>query len=155
MDDKYPRLESRRLANLRVVPDLAREASPGARHILGLQIAALDLIQVGIVFNVRTGNLVGGRLVVLALRDLGKDEAPVWCVDLTREQEEVASIALNSHAGEWQWEQLSKRLQAMGQQNVAVCGLPSHLTEPLKAADWTPSKELHIDGEHAAQGSLL
>ncbi|MHC5035376.1 MAG: hypothetical protein ACYTFZ_10105, partial [Planctomycetota bacterium] len=60
-----------------------------------------------LVWNRRTGNLVGGhqRLKVLQ-NDLGAEEADVSVVDLPPEREKALNVALNKIQGDWDKDKL-------------------------------------------------
>ncbi len=63
-----------------------------------------------IVWNQRTGNVVGGHQRITALEDLGYTEAPCFIVDLSLEQEKQANVRLNSIKGAWDYSKLSELL---------------------------------------------
>lgn len=54
-----------------------------------------------LVFNKRTGRLVGGHQRVKVLQDLGYTEADVSLVDLPAEKEQALNLALNKIEGRW------------------------------------------------------
>lgn len=54
-----------------------------------------------IVWNKRTGNVVGGHQTLKVLKDLGLTEADVSVVDLDESHEKALNIALNKITGEW------------------------------------------------------
>lgn len=64
-----------------------------------------------LVWNKRTGHLVGGhqRLTVLAAQ--GVEEIDVSVVDLSLEQEKVLNVALNKISGDWDDQKLAKLLE--------------------------------------------
>ena len=61
-----------------------------------------------LVWNKRTGNLVGGhqRLKVILAQEA--KEAQVSVVDLSLEKEKVLNVALNKISGDWDQEKLNK-----------------------------------------------
>jgi DNA modification methylase len=61
---------------------------------------------VPMVWNERTGNLVGGNQRFKILRDMGKKEVEVSVVNLTPEKEKQLSIRLNAISGDWDMEKL-------------------------------------------------
>jgi DNA modification methylase len=54
-----------------------------------------------IIWNCRTGNVVGGHQRLEVLRELGISEAEVSVVDLQSKKEKALNIALNKISGEW------------------------------------------------------
>lgn len=60
-----------------------------------------------ILWNRRTGNIVGGHLLYDVLRHLGETETQVVAVDLPLEEEKLLNIALNKIKGEWDFDKLS------------------------------------------------
>lgn len=63
-----------------------------------------------IVWNRRTGNVVGGHQRLRVLLDLGVTETEVSVVDLTETDEKRLNIALNKITGEWDDEKLAALL---------------------------------------------
>lgn len=64
-----------------------------------------------IIWNKRTGNVVGGHQRLAVLRELGKQEAECVVVDLDEQNEKALNIALNKIQGEWDQEKLEAVLQ--------------------------------------------
>ena len=63
-----------------------------------------------IVWNQRTGNVVGGHQRLTVLQDIGEKEALCYIVDLPLSEEKVLNIALNKIKGEWDYDKLEKVL---------------------------------------------
>ena len=99
-----PAVETKRMA----LADLApadynpRRISPKAMQGLRASLTRFGELG-GIVFNRRTGNLVGGHQRVKALLALGETDAEVRVVDLPVSEEKAANLALNHPGigGEW------------------------------------------------------
>jgi ParB-like chromosome segregation protein Spo0J len=77
-----------------------------------------------IVFNERTGRIVGGHQRVSVLKDLGWEEVEVSIVDLSDEEEKILNIGLNKISGEWDIERLKDVLLEIdvGEANVELTG---------------------------------
>ena len=75
-----------------------------------------------IVWNQRTGNVVGGHQRLQVLRDLGKKEATVSVVDMDEAAEKRLNIALNKARGDWDGEKLEELLQEMDPDALEVSG---------------------------------
>lgn len=136
---EYPRLERRKLSDLCVTPCPTRVVSTEALFHLRKQYEAFGILQIHVVLNVTTGNLLGGRRSVQVMRDLGIEEAPVWCVQLPADMEDAASMALQNHASEWQWRPVSEKLKTMKQLGLGLqlSGFHDYDTGPLVSAEWT------------------
>jgi hypothetical protein len=154
--NQYPRLERRKVSSVKAHPDGVRSHTSDSLYLLGKSVEQFGLLRLP-VLNVRTGNLIDGDLLLEALRHLSTEEVDFWCVDVPEELEDVAHLALNNHAGEWQWRPVSEHLKA-----VQALGLPMGLTGfhasdygPLTAADWSPAPKGPMDGSGNEQGSLL
>lgn len=53
------------------------------------------------VYNRTTGHLISGAKRLEVLRQKGEAEISVWAVDLSEDDEKLASVALNNHVGEF------------------------------------------------------
>lgn len=110
-----------------------------------------------IVWNERTGNVVGGHQTLKVLRDLGLTEADVSVVDLDESHEKALNIALNKISGEWDDEKLNTlltELEADADFDMALIGFDpdeiDRLCNGMTADDSTDnisngSKELDPD----------
>lgn len=84
----------------------------------------------GIVFNRRTGNLVGGHQRVKALLALGETHAEVRVVDLPTAEEKAANLALNHPGIGGEWDEALLRVVL----DETARGLPT-MFEELQLAD--------------------
>lgn len=68
-----------------------------------------------LVWNRRTGHVVGGHLRLKILRELGWKRVPVSIVDLDPDRERALNVMLNNRAAQsdWDLEQLRKVLEAL------------------------------------------
>lgn len=64
-----------------------------------------------IVWNERTGHVVGGHQRLAVLKSMGYKKIPCSIVDLSIEDEKVLNIALNKIKGEWDYDKLEKILR--------------------------------------------
>lgn len=69
-----------------------------------------------IIWNERTGHIVGGHQRIKALRDMGETEVTVSVVDLDDIQEKELNVALNKITGEWDDDKLSVILNELGEE---------------------------------------
>lgn len=61
-----------------------------------------------IVWNKRTGNVVGGHQRLSVLKDLGHKKIECFVVDLDEAEEKVLNLALNKIKGEWDYDKLEQ-----------------------------------------------
>ena len=150
----YPRLEVRPLAELLAHPDSLREASVEAAYNVGKSVEFFGLLR-PLVVNARTGHLIDGDIVLKKLREIGVKEAPVWCVDVAEDMEDVAHLALNNHASEWDWQKVSKLFAQLNKitTTLALTGFHPYDILPLTAAEWQPNPV--GNGADLAQQSLF
>lgn len=91
-----------RLAELKPAPYNPRQITPQARDGLRTSIARFGLVQ-PIIFNKRSGFIVGGHQRVEALKESGATEAQVVVVDLNATEERALNITLNNPAVEGEY----------------------------------------------------
>ncbi|MBT9156801.1 MAG: Modification methylase DpnIIB [Firmicutes bacterium] len=75
-----------------------------------------------LVWNRRTGHLVGGHQRLKVLEELGHTEVSVSVVDLSPEKEKVLNVALNKISGGWDVPSLSSLLLELDVKDLAVSG---------------------------------
>lgn len=155
--EKYPRLEQRRLSDLKAHPDGVRSAQPADEFRLGRSLAHFGLLRPPFVLNARTGALLDGDRMLRPCREAGLETVPVWVVDLSEEDEDAAHLALQNHVGEWLWQPVSQLLKAVTARglDVGLTGFHDSDTGPLCAADWTPKEKGPLDGSDPKQGGLF
>lgn len=84
-----------RLDQLNPAPYNPRAISPASRDALAASLDRFGLVQ-PIVWNERTGNVVGGHQRLAILAERGLEETEVVVVDLDEEDEKALNVALNS-----------------------------------------------------------
>ena len=91
-----------------------------------------------LVWNKRSGNLVGGHQRLSVLEERGAVEVGVSVVDLAPREEKALNLALNKHAGEWDFAALADMLAELhaGDFNMEVAGLNEKELKELMA--WRP-----------------
>ncbi len=109
-----------------------------------------------LVFNRRTGHLVGGHQRLTVLKDLGYTEAEAVVVDLPLEQEKALNIGLNKIQGDWDEHKLALLLDDLTKVPEFDVGLTGFETEEIsdlldRALDADPpqTKEENFDVEDA------
>jgi len=74
------------------------------------------------VFNVRSGNLVGGHQTMTVMESKGFTEAKMSIVDLDDAQEKALNLALNKIGGDWNKEKLSELFETMSLPDIQLGG---------------------------------
>ena len=98
-----------------------RDLRPGDAEYEKLKNSILNFGYVEpIIWNERTGNIVGGHQRAKVLQDLGYDEAMCIVVNLTDEQEKALNIALNKITGEWDMPLLTELLKELDDSDFDV-----------------------------------
>lgn len=72
-----------------------------------------------IVWNERTGNVVGGHQSLKVLKDLGYKEVDCVIVDLDDSEEKTLNIALNKISGRWDIDKLSELMDELVGEGLA------------------------------------
>lgn len=75
-----------------------------------------------LVWNKRTGNLVGGHQTYKVLKDLGRETAQFAVIDIPIEKEKILNIGLNKISGDWDKEKLYELLQDMNYSEIDLAG---------------------------------
>ena len=95
-----------------------------------------------IVWNKRTGNIVGGHQRYKVLLDMGMSEVDCVVVDLDETKEKALNLALNKIQGDWDYEKLKDLLQELdtGEYDLELTGFDMDEIEDLVA-------QFHVAGE--------
>ena len=95
-------------------------------------ILEFDLVE-PLVWNRRTGRLVGGHQRLKVLKELGYSEVEVSVVDLPEEKEKALNIALNKIQGDWDYVKLKELLEELdtGDFDVELTGFGMDEIEQL------------------------
>lgn len=75
-----------------------------------------------IVWNKRSGNVVGGHQRLSVLKDMGIETTLVSVVDLSDTEEKLLNIALNKIKGDWDKTKLEELLSGFNQSEAFVAG---------------------------------
>ncbi|MDE6838094.1 MAG: ParB N-terminal domain-containing protein, partial [Acutalibacter sp.] len=75
-----------------------------------------------IVWNKRTGNVVGGHQRLKVLKSLGYEAIPCSIVDLSEEDEKLLNVALNKIKGQWDYEKLEELLSGYDREVATLSG---------------------------------
>lgn len=106
-----------------------------------------------VIWNKRTGNVVGGHQRLKVLRDLGHTEVDCVVVDLDDRKEKALNVALNKISGDWDAEKLTallKDLDASGL-DVTMTGFDlAEVQELFGSGNMENVKEDDFDADAAA-----
>jgi len=96
-----------------------------------------------IVWNQRTGFVVGGNQRLKALRELGIEEVDVVVVDLSDDKERALNVALNKISGEWDFPKLKDLLTDIdtGDFDIELTGFDLDEIGELIAFDKEPEED--------------
>lgn len=75
-----------------------------------------------LVWNERTGNLVGGHQRLSVLKSMGRTTADCSVVDLDENEEKILNIALNKIKGKWDYDKLAELLSGFDEQVASLSG---------------------------------
>lgn len=95
-------------------------------------IKEFDLVE-PLVWNKRTGNLIGGHQRLKILKEQGITEVDVSVVDLSDSKEKALNIALNKIGGDWDLPKLKDLLQELdtGEFDIEITGFNEEEIEDL------------------------
>jgi DNA modification methylase len=95
-----------------------------------------------IVWNKRTGNIVGGHQRYKVLLDMGMSEVDCVVVDLDDAKEKALNLALNKIQGDWDYEKLKDLLQELdtGEIDLELTGFDMDEIEELIAQIHVPEE---------------
>ncbi len=104
-------------------------------------ILAFDMVE-PLVYNRRSGNLIGGHQRLKILKELGYKEVEVSVVDLPDNKEKALNLALNKISGDWNYPMLKDLLLELdvGDLDMEITGFDTKEIEDLLT-------QFHVPGE--------
>jgi ParB-like chromosome segregation protein Spo0J len=99
-------IEKKKLSDLTPAPYNPRQSTAKQEKQLKASLEKFGVVE-PIIFNKRTGYIVGGHFRVRELKKLGYKEIECVIVDLDEEDEKELNIRLNANTGEWDWDALA------------------------------------------------
>ncbi len=106
------KIVKKKVSDLKLAPYNPRKISKKEFEKLKRSITEFGYVE-PLVWNRRTGNVVGGNQRLKVLKELGIGETYVVEVDLSLEEEKALNIALNKISGEWDFESLEELLKSL------------------------------------------
>ncbi len=94
-----------------------------------------------LVWNKRSGNLIGGHQRLKVLKEMGHTEAHVSVVDLDEQREKALNIALNKIGGDWDMPMLKDLIEELdaGDFDVELTGFDINEIEDLMTKSYKPA----------------
>jgi len=110
-----------------------------------------------VVWNQRTGNVVGGHQRLAVLKSMGYESVPCSVVDLDEKEEKLLNIALNKIKGQWDYDKLEEILSGYDYEVATASGFSAEeiavilasndgLGDDTDYGDWDDSEEETIVG---------
>jgi len=111
-------------------------------------IIEFDMVE-PLVWNKRTGNLIGGHQRLKVLKELDVKQVEVSVVDLSEVKEKALNVALNKIQGEWDMPRLKDLLQELdtGDFDMEITGFDLKEIEDLMTQFHVPEEGLTDDDE--------
>lgn len=105
-----------------------------------------------VIWNKRSGRVVGGHQRLKILQELGKTEIYVSVVDLPEDKEKALNIALNKTGGDWDMPKLKDLLEELdtGDFDIEITGFGEDELEELMTQ--VPPEPLDLDDEIEPDG---
>ncbi|OTN76740.1 adenine methyltransferase [Enterococcus sp. 8G7_MSG3316] len=140
------KISNMKLADLKAADYNPRvELKPGMEEYEKLKQSILEFGFVDPpIFNVQTGNLVGGHQRIAVARDLGLfEEIEVSLVDLDLEKEKALNLALNKISGKWDEEALAALLSELDADQIILSGFDQdEANQLIKSFNEIPGDEI-------------
>lgn len=105
-------IETKKLKDLKPAPYNPRTSTEEQEQNLAKSLEKFGVVE-PVIFNKRTGYIVGGHFRVRELQKLGFKEVECVIVDLSEEDEKELNIRLNSNIGSWDWDKLNTEFDAV------------------------------------------
>lgn len=131
---RSPKIVTMKLARLKPAPYNPRTINDHAMGALKESLKKFGVVE-PIVFNRRSGYVVGGHQRLKALADLGVKDVQVVVVDLDDKDEKTLNVALNKITGEWSYGPLADLIRELEKQNadLKLTGFPEAELKTLLA----------------------
>lgn len=129
-------IEKKKISDLKPAPYNPRKSNEKQEANLKKSLEKFGVVE-PIVFNNRTGYIVGGHFRIRELKKLGYKEVDCVIVDLNEDDEKELNIRLNANTGEWDWEILATEWDA---NELSEWGLDM-------PADWGEDEVLEVGEE--------
>lgn len=111
----------KKISELKFAPYNPRKASRRILEQLKQSIKEFGYVD-PIVYNKRTGHVVGGNQRLKVLKELGYEEVDVVEIDIPEDKEKLLNIALNKIQADWDIPLLKSLLRSLEDVNLTIAG---------------------------------
>lgn len=88
-----------------------------------------------IVYNKRTGNVVGGHQRLQVLKDMGRHAVPCSVIDIGEDEEKLLNIALNKIQGQWDYGKLEELIKDLDSELAEATGFSAEEIALMQSDD--------------------
>lgn len=121
-------IETKKLSDLKPAPYNPRTSNKKQEKNLKESLSKFGLVE-PIIFNKRTGYIVGGHFRVRELKKLGYESIECVIVDLSEDEEKELNIRLNANTGAWDFDLLANEWNIDELVDWGLEGIPFDIAE--------------------------
>lgn len=123
-------IETKKLSDLKAAPYNPRTSNKKQEKNLKESLSKFGLVE-PIIFNQKTGYIVGGHFRVRELKKLGYKSVDCVIVDLSEEDERELNVRLNANTGAWDFDLLANEWNIDELVEWGLEGIPFDIEEEL------------------------
>ena len=128
-------IETKKLSDLKPAPYNPRTSNKKQEKNLKESLSKFGLVE-PIIFNKRTGYIVGGHFRVRELKKLGYESVNCVIVDLSEDDERELNVRLNANTGAWDFDLLANEWNINELVEWGLEGIPFDIEEePIEIED--------------------
>jgi len=121
-------IETKKLSDLKAAPYNPRTSNKKQEKNLKESLSKFGLVE-PIIFNQRTGYIVGGHFRVRELKKLGYKSVDFVIVDLSEDDERELNVRLNANTGAWDFDLLANEWNVDELVEWGLEGIPFDMSE--------------------------
>ena len=121
-------IETKKLSDLKAAPYNPRTSNKKQEKNLKESLSKFGLVE-PIIFNQRTGYIVGGHFRVRELKKLGYKSVDCVIVDLSEDDERELNVRLNANTGAWDFDLLANEWIVEDLVEWGLEGIPFDMSE--------------------------
>ena len=121
-------IETKKLSDLKAAPYNPRTSNKKQEKNLKESLSKFGLVE-PIIFNQRTGYIVGGHFRVRELKKLGYKSVDCVIVDLSEDDERELNVRLNANTGAWDFDLLANEWNVDELVEWGLEGIPFDIAE--------------------------
>jgi len=128
-------IETKKLSDLKAAPYNPRTSNKKQEKNLKESLSKFGLVE-PIIFNQKTGYIVGGHFRVRELKKLGYKSVDCVIVDLSEDDERELNVRLNANTGAWDFDLLANEWNVDELVEWGLEGIPFDIAEePIEIED--------------------